>query len=423
MSFVGEEQSSEEQLLLERQKLTMLSETQLSRLNDILNNKVTKKEVEIVISRSYEDISWSNMYSNIRTIYDKYDPITITTTLPFNQPPTEKEDAKESKESEEGENDKEESPKSLRSNTIGYLSKRKVKGDVIRLENVGRESFTYLHHIITNYNSSLADLTIFTHGSMPTHGYEGHRLGGGHLISNSTFHDFVLTTSKDGHFIFTGAIYLPTLSHILRSGYNKRELNRKQGMMSCPSPPLYETGGSEYKFDLDDRAHISVMRHIASLCRQEKSPYCSGLAFWNKFIRLKIPIHQTIFFTQGALFAVTREQIKRRPYEDYKQLYDEVSKSVDPSAGFFLEWFWYYLLTSPDIITSYGPDVDSYNLTMDSIWNGHPIKSVCEVNGKEFVWSMDRPYYRSMDLTVRDMLTKSVKSKVKKSKKRDKRTT
>jgi hypothetical protein len=41
-------------------------------------------------------------------------------------------------------------------------------------------------------------------------------IGGGHLLENSTFHDFVL--SVKGHFVFTGAIWLPTLAHLLRSG-------------------------------------------------------------------------------------------------------------------------------------------------------------------------------------------------------------
>ena len=90
-----------------------------------------------------------------------------------------------------------------------------IAGKVVRLPNLGRESHTYLQHIVRNYDS-LAAVTVFSQATEPTHGYIGHRKGGGHLLANSTFHDFVLNPA--GHFIFSGAIWLPSLAHLLRSG-------------------------------------------------------------------------------------------------------------------------------------------------------------------------------------------------------------
>ena len=149
----------------------MLDRDMLSRLNDITSGLLTRKNVEIIISRHNEDISWSDMYASIRTVYDKSDE-----------------------------------PNVLKVGT---------PGNVVRLANLGRESHTYLTHIVKNY-AKLAELTVFSQGSAPGHGYDGHRKGGGHVLANSSFHDFVL--NDKGHFIFTGAIWLRTIAHLLRTG-------------------------------------------------------------------------------------------------------------------------------------------------------------------------------------------------------------
>jgi hypothetical protein len=156
--------------LLHDQK-DMLDNEQLSRLNNITSGLLTRENVEVIISRHNEDISWSDMYASIRTVYEKSDELNVL--------------------------------------------KVRTPGNVVRLANLGRESHTYLTHIVNNYGT-LAELTVFSQGSAPGHGYDGHRKGGGHVLANSTFHDFVL--NERGHFIFTGAIWLRTLAHLLRTG-------------------------------------------------------------------------------------------------------------------------------------------------------------------------------------------------------------
>lgn len=111
--------------LLEQQQ-TLLDKKQLVRLHSIKRGRTTKKDVEIVISRYNENIAWSDMYTSIRTIYDKGEN---GTHLPINTP-----------------------------------------GKVIRLPNLGRESNTYLRHIVNNYHT-LAKLTVFCQASAPYHGY------------------------------------------------------------------------------------------------------------------------------------------------------------------------------------------------------------------------------------------------------------
>ncbi len=61
---------------------------------------------------------------------------------------------------------------------------------MIQLPNVGRETHTYLHHIVSRYDS-LADWTVFSQAAEPSFGYKGHGLGGGHLLSGSSFTKYI----------------------------------------------------------------------------------------------------------------------------------------------------------------------------------------------------------------------------------------
>jgi hypothetical protein len=36
-----------------------------------MNHELTRKDIEIVIARYNKDISWSDMYKSIRTVYEK----------------------------------------------------------------------------------------------------------------------------------------------------------------------------------------------------------------------------------------------------------------------------------------------------------------------------------------------------------------
>ena len=133
--------SNKELLLVQKD---MLDNEQLSRLNDITSGLRTRKNVEVIISRHNEDISWSDMYASIRTVYEKSDE-----------------------------------PNVLKVGT---------PGNVFRLANLGRESHTYLAHIVNNYDT-LAELTVFSQGSAPTHKI--------HRKANLTIHDFVLNEKGD----------------------------------------------------------------------------------------------------------------------------------------------------------------------------------------------------------------------------------
>merc|ERR1719456_2228285 len=106
-----------------------------SQLSRITKGDVGKNEVELVLAHFDENVSWSDPYASVRTIYCKG---------------------------------------------------QQVSG-CVPLENVGREGHTYLHHIVQNYEN-LADWTVFSQAGAPSVGYYGHRLGGGHLQPGVNFH-------------------------------------------------------------------------------------------------------------------------------------------------------------------------------------------------------------------------------------------
>lgn len=167
---------------------------------------------------------------------------------------------------------------------------------------------------------------------------------------------------------------------IVTAGFNARGASRWQALQRCPFPRLTEPGGSEYRFDLDDKNHVHILRHIASLCTAEGSATCSGYTFWKTFIKLPLPQDDVMYFCQGAIFSATAEQIRKRPLEDYKRLLTEVSKSDDTAAGFFLEWMWYYVVTS-DI-------------------------SPCPISGHEFDWAKKDLSYKELPFPKRINFTK-----------------
>lgn len=238
--------------LLDRESISMLSSDQIARLKLIQSGELTKKNIEIVVARYNEDISWSRFYSSLLTIYDKSNKDDVKSTIPID-------------------------------NTV----------TIIPLPNIGRECNTYLHHIVNNYHT-LADVTVFTQGTAPTRGYHGHRNGGGHLLGNSTFHDYVL--NPNGHFIFTGALWFPTAAHIIRYGYNSKTVSRQIGQTSC-FDLISDVDGVEMngRFSL---SYVKITEHIANRCMEEQSTSCSMPLFWDKFIKLNRPTEDVVYFAQ-----------------------------------------------------------------------------------------------------------------------------
>lgn len=282
--------------LLHRE-LRMLTKTQKSVLEGISTGEVTKRDVEVVLARFNEDIEWSDMYKPVRTLYCKG------------------------------------------AGAVSTLTK-----ECIPLPNVGRESHTYLHHLVTRYDS-LANWTVFSQAEAPT-------LGGGtagHMMDGVTFHDYVLGDgpfegSKDGtRFIFNGAVKAVqgSLWYRLSEGFAPA---RQQSGARVRGPCLLR----EMKEAPDRTAKdVQFQSVLADSCFDGNvsrvTQALQDYVQWELGLR---PDH-TLFFNEGARFAVSRDRIHQRPKAFYQRLLDLVGSGVSSCTGVFDGWLWYYIMGMP----------------------------------------------------------------------------
>ena len=212
---------------------------------------------------------------------------------------------------------------------------------VVQLPNRGRENAAYLYHIVHNYDT-LADVTVFSHAGLPTSGMRSAN-GGGHMLPGTTIFDYALASPETGFFQFTTAISMRSL----------RRVRRRLGARARPKGCVDREAATSpaaclVASDVVELARTPIFEnHVARLCRRQRAHICSISEFWDAFLIAARPPDDVVYFAQGARFAVTRAQLHRRPRAQYEQLLATVNGSVDPSAGYFLECLWYYVLTSP----------------------------------------------------------------------------
>lgn len=164
----------------------------------------------------------------------------------------------------------------------------KAKGArVVYLENVGRESHTYLRHIIDNYDGGLAEWTVFTQGNPFDH-------------------------CKD-----------------------------VRGMLvNCPKEsgrsPNWTPSGPNWSYMHE---HFRIRSWAGKL----NEPFPGDFrAFWDMHVRVPYPADKVVRVYWGGIFAVSRSRILQRPKADYEAMLKTVM-SPNPEAGHFFERAWYYL--------------------------------------------------------------------------------
>ena len=132
-------------------------------LADVAAGRVSRSRLEVVMVRRNEDIGWASELLPVTTVYNRGE------RLP--------------------------------------ASKLRAAVEVVQ-PNLGRESSAYLTHIIAHYDS-LAEVTVFTHASVPSTGFRTSN-GGGHLQAGGSIYDYVLADpgSEGGYFSMTDVVSL-----------------------------------------------------------------------------------------------------------------------------------------------------------------------------------------------------------------------
>jgi len=165
------------------------------------------------------------------------------------------------------------------------------------LPNVGRESHSFLHHIVSNYHR-LADWTLFSQATPPSWGYLVGESANGHLNDNVSFDDYLrpFPEGRDSMFVMTAATQFPQAAQATRLGIVAQGLP-SEGAEVCPKQG--DDGWTDWWLTPDH-------------------PHLRGgdmLDFYHRYISLDKNEGEplTLSFAQGARFAVSRARIQKRP--------------------------------------------------------------------------------------------------------------
>jgi len=165
--------------------------------------------------------------------------------------------------------------------------------ETITLPNIGRESHTYLYHIINNYDT-LADYTFFRQGYMEDH--------------NTFSIDEYLQEKK-----FIG------------------------NLSTLPVRTLNENIKHYGKFLQDLKS--------GNLKKSPMNPYQ-----WFLMIGLKLSMNSNFNMVWGANFSVSKELILKKPKSFYEYLIQFVEYSSNPEEGHYFERGWHIIFEHPTFI-------------------------------------------------------------------------
>lgn len=174
---------------------------------------------------------------------------------------------------------------------------------VVSLPNVGRESHTYLHHIVENYDT-LAPVTVFTQARI-----EDHFDVDGKPWSPENGREYLLTLGRQ--------------AADFGQSQNARMYEYLGGMSAIPS------------FNL----HVYYARGL------QKTAYDSLGQWFKAMVGHDMP-QQGVPWYKNALFAVKRDRIHQHPRSFYEKLLGEVDSLVNPEAGHFFERSWYMIFST-----------------------------------------------------------------------------
>ena len=160
-----------------------------------------------------------------------------------------------------------------------------------RLPNVGRESHTYLHHIITNYDH-LANVTVFTQGSITDH----------------------------------PTLYYKDIKHYVAE-------TQVNGISFQRTFRLKGWDRIKYFGKFEHAAKVGSLK----LCNTTLGD------FWKVIFGTDHP--KDIKISLGGMFGVSRRRIRSHPKKFYKNIISFLSHHSNPEEGHYMERFWFSIFT------------------------------------------------------------------------------
>ena len=309
-----EERAAPLQRLSDASKQSDLFECESAELmSNIRSGRTTKRDIELVVLQYIEDISWTDPFDPIRTVYVKGFPSPSSRTALIDTPST-----------------------------------------AIHLPNVGREQQSMLLHIVNNYDT-LAARTIFFHASLPSCGY--FMFGSHHLMSNVSALDYF--TQPLYHKTTNGPqLFMPLTIKVT----GNRKLWALRSSFANLPPPLHHLRRAERPVSLhprkaDDWTTIGdewlgwEFFPFEQFCRTHHDnerlkrnvtvPYITFEEFFMRVFGRAPPA--VMYAAQGAQFAASADAIRHTDKETYQWMLDRINAGNEEIV-YYLEMVWYYLL-------------------------------------------------------------------------------
>lgn len=257
-------------------------------------------KTDIVIARYNESLEWCKPYASMCIVYNKGEPL---------------------------------------KNNFGL----KIR----QLPNVGRESHTYLSHIIYNWDT-LNEYTVFLQGGDIGHGQEQP-----HMFEGVSVDDYV--RAKDDLFLLvSGCQATDNTKHWIREGYQGEPewFGKVVKYPPLDVSSLKQVDGC-WKNEVDTSSITLTPYGVLSYPDKTGASilsfhWCPAFrtrfkAFWKDVFETECPAF--LYYTQGAQFTVHKDVIKKRPIDFYKKLLKHVEHCVNPHEGYFCELIWRYIFT------------------------------------------------------------------------------
>ena len=282
-------------------------------LESIASGRTTRADVELVVAHYREDLSWSDPFAQIRTVYSKAN----ASPSPHVHP----------------------------------------------LRNVGREQHSFLTHIVDRYDS-LADRTIFMHGQLPSCGFFGgvqahnSTLPGNHLQTNVSAADYL---SAPLHRLdadapnAAGSVFMPLTALVsgewgalsLRSGFadlpNSSELYAERAHRPVAAFPGASPNREDAAHDVWlpwERADV-IREYVRSKHTGPAATFATHADFWRAVFGTTPP--PVVAFAQGAQFAASAVAIRRVPRSTYAYLLKKLEGGSE-EFEYYMEITWWYFL-------------------------------------------------------------------------------
>lgn len=228
-----------------------------------------------------------------------------------------------------------------------YSKNKEPPEGTTSIPNVGRESHTFLYHIVKHYDS-LADWTVFTQAAAPSFGFRAFNHESGHMCSGVTWDNYIepFPNGEDWYMVQTVATRYPEIWHS----------DRLDMMFETPyslgqTCPRNKKGWSKWWREAD---HPLIQKQL--LLDEGSLP---PVEFYNKYV---VASHEvqflsfTVNYANGGRFAASRERIRRRPLGYYKDLLRELSRNINPIEGYYMESMWYDVFHPERLQAEHGPE-------------------------------------------------------------------